>query len=148
MISNTATRYPYSAYFWRMEETQRQKKVGGVLQADLADVLQRAASDGGMQGVLISVTKVRVTTDLSVAKAYLSVFPEDKGPELLAGIRSNQPLIRKELAARTRHQLRKMPELMFYIDDTLAYLDKIGQQLKGADNPIARPELLDKRKKI
>ena len=62
-----------------MEETQRQKKVGGVLQADLADVLQRAASDGGMQGVLISVTKVRVTTDLSVAKAYLSVFPEDKG---------------------------------------------------------------------
>jgi ribosome-binding factor A len=101
-----------------------------------------------MQGVLISVTKVRVTTDLSIAKAYLSVFPEDKGPALLEGIRSNQPLIRKELAARTRHQLRKMPELMFYIDDTLAYLDKIDQQLKGADNPIAHPELLDKRKKI
>ena len=131
-----------------MEETQRQKKVGGVLQADLADVLQRAASDGWMQGVLISVTKVRVTTDLSIAKAYLSVFPEDKGPALLEGIRSNQPLIRKELAARTRHQLRKMPELMFYIDDTLAYFDKIDQQLKGADNPIAHPELLDKRKKI
>ena len=114
-----------------MEETQRQKKVGGVLQADLADVLQRAASDGGMQGVLISVTKVRVTTDLSIAKAYLSVFPEDKGPALLEGVRSNQPLIRKELAARTRHQLRKMPELMFYIDDTWLIWTKLTNSSKG-----------------
>ena len=59
-----------------MEElTQRQKKIGGLLQKDLADILQKAVTDGGLRGVIISVSKVNVTTDLSVAKVYLSVFP-------------------------------------------------------------------------
>ncbi len=130
-----------------MEETQRQKKIAGVIQKDMADVLQRAATDGGLKGVLISVSKVTVTTDLSIAKIYLSIFPEDRGKEMLEGIQSNQPLIRHELAQRTRNQLRRMPQLLFYIDDSLAYIDGIEKSLKGDSNPIKDPDLLEKRKK-
>ncbi|QRM88658.1 30S ribosome-binding factor RbfA [Lacinutrix sp. WUR7] len=130
-----------------MEETQRQKKIGSVLQRDIVDVLQKAASQGGMKGILISVSKVKVTIDLSVAKVYLSIFPNNKGKELLEGIKSNTPLIRHELAQRTRHQLRRMPNLEFFVDDSLEYIDKIEQSLKGKEDPINDPELLGKRKK-
>ena len=130
-----------------MEESQRQKKIASVLQRDLVDVLQGAASQGGMRGVIISVSKVSVTVDLSVAKVYLSIFPNNKGQELIDGIKSNTPLIRHELAQRTRHQLRRMPSLEFFIDDSLEYIDKIEQSLKGKDNPINDPDLLSKRKK-
>ncbi len=128
-------------------ETQRQKKIAGVIQKDLADVLQRAATDGGLHGVLISVSKVYVTTDLSIAKVYLSIFPNNKAGELLEGVMSNQPLIKHELAQRTKHQLRRMPELTFYIDDSLEYIDNIDKSLKGGENPITNPDLLPKRKK-
>lgn len=130
-----------------MEESQRQKKIGSVLQRDLVDVLQKAATQGGMQGILISVSKVKVTVDLSVAKVYLSIFPNDKSKELIVGIRSNAPLIKHELAQRTKNQLRRMPELEFFVDDSLEYIDKIEKSLKGNDNPIMDPDLLDKRKK-
>jgi ribosome-binding factor A len=131
-----------------MEEfTQRQKKIGGILQQDLAQVLQKAATDGGLRGVIISVSKVNVTTDLSVAKVYLSIFPNKEAQPLLEGIKSNKPLIRHELAQRTRHQLRRMPQLEFFIDDSLEYIDKIEQSLKGEDNPILDKDLLAKRKK-
>ena len=113
----------------------------------MADVLQRAARDGGLKGLLISVSKVTVTTDLSIAKIYLSIFPENRGKEMLEGIQSNQPLIRHELAQRTRNQLRRMPQLLFYIDDSLAYIDGIEKSLKGDSNPIKDPGLLEKRKK-
>jgi ribosome-binding factor A len=75
------------SYFCAME-TQRQKKIGGVIQKDIADILQRAATDGGLKGTLISVSKVSVTTDLSIAKIYVSIFPATKGKELLEGIKS------------------------------------------------------------
>lgn len=129
------------------QESQRQKKIASVLQRDLVDVLQRAATQGGMQGVLISVTKVKVTVDLSVAKVYLSIFPNNKGKELIKGIKSNTPLIRHELAQRTKNQLRRMPQLEFFIDDSLEYIDQIDKSLKGGDNPIKDPSILDKRKK-
>ncbi len=130
-----------------MEESQRQKKIASVLQRDLVDVLQGAASQGGLKGVIISVSKVSVTVDLSVAKVYLSIFPNNKGAELIEGIKSNAVLIKHELAQRTRHQLRRMPKLEFFIDDSLEYIDKIEQSLKGKDNPITDTDLLGKRKK-
>lgn len=133
-------------YFCKME-TNRQKKIAGILQEDLVDVLQGSASRGGMQGVLISVTRVSVTTDLSVAKVYLSIFPNDKSKELFKGIRANTKTIRHELAQRTKHQLRRMPVLEFYIDDSLEYIDRIEKSLKGENDPIENPDLLDKRKK-
>jgi len=100
-----------------------------------------------MRGVLISVSKVKVTVDLSVAKVYLSIFPNNKAQELLKGIQSNTPLIRHELAQRTKHQLRRMPNLEFFVDDSLEYIDQIEKSLKGKENPIVNPDLLDQRKK-
>ena len=97
---------------------------------------------------MISVTKVSVTVDLSLAKVYLSIFPIAKAEELMKGISSNGPLIKHELAQRTKHQMRRMPELRFYLDDSLEYIDKIEHALKREDNPIVKPELLEKRKKI
>ena len=128
-------------------ESNRQKKIAGILQQDLVDVLQRAASEGGLKGVIISVSKVSVTVDLSIAKVYLSIFPNKEAGELLNGIRSNTPLIRHELAQRTRHQLRRMPTLEFFIDDSLEYIDNIERSLKGEEDPIKDKDLLDRRKK-
>lgn len=131
-----------------MEETNRQRKIAGVLQQDLVDVLQRAAQDG-MKGVIISVSKVSVTADLGVAKVYLSVFPSEKRTEVLEGVISNTPLIRHELAKRTRNQLRRMPELLFFGDDSLDYIEEIDKSLKGEDvDPIKNPSILPRRKKM
>jgi len=128
-------------------ETNRQKKIAGVLQKDMVDILQSAARDG-MKGVLISVTKVRVTSDLGEAKIYLSVFPSEKRDELLKGITSNTAKIRNEMAQRTKNQLRRMPNLLFFGDDSLDYIDKIDNALKGKEeNPIDNPAILNKRKK-
>lgn len=129
-------------------ETQRQKKIAGVIQEDIVDILQRAAIDGGLKGTLISVTKVSVTTDLSIAKVYISIFPNKNSEELLDGIKSNQPLIKHELAQRTRHQLRRVPELLFFLDDSLDYIENIEKSLKGDENPIENRDLLAKRKKL
>jgi ribosome-binding factor A len=129
-------------------ESNRQKKIASVLQLDLVDVLQSAATQGAMRGIIISVTKVNVTVDLSIAKVYLSIFPVNKGEELLEGIKSNSSLIKHELAQRTRHQLRRMPHLSFFLDDSLEYIDQINRSLKGLDNPIDDSNLLDKRKKL
>lgn len=128
-------------------ESQRQKKIASVLQRDLVEVLQGAAREGGMQGVIISVTQVKVTVDLSIAKVYLSVFPIKQAKVLIEGISSNAPIIKHELAQRTKHQLRRMPELLFFIDDSLEYIDQIDRSLKGTENPILNDDLLQKRKK-
>ena len=128
-------------------ETQRQKKIAGVIQKDIVDILQRAAIDGGLRNTLISVTRVSVTTDLSIAKVYVSIFPNNDAKELMEGIRSNQPLIKHELSQRTRHQLRRVPELQFFIDDSLDYIENIEKSLKGEENPIENRDLLPKRKK-
>jgi len=136
-----------SPYFCLME-TQRQKKIAGVIQEDLADILQRSASDGGWKGTLISVTKVSVTTDLSIAKVYVSIFPTKNTGEIMEAITTNEPQIKHELAQRTRHQLRRVPELSFYLDDSLEYIENIEKSLKGDENPIEDRDLLPKRKKL
>lgn len=128
-------------------ETQRQKKIATVIQKDIVDILQRAAIDGGLTGTLISVSKVSVTSDLSIAKIYISIFPAKEAPGLLEGIQSNTPLIKHELAQRTRNQLRRVPELLFFLDDSLDYIENIEKSLKGEENPVKNPDLLEKRKK-
>ena len=128
-------------------ETNRQKKIGGVIQRDLADVLQSHLRDAGVTGILISVSKVKVTTDLSQGKAYLSIFPTKNAESILKEITILKPKIKHELAQRTRNQLRKMPELNFYIDDSLEYIEKIERSIKGEENPIEDRDLLSRRKK-
>lgn len=129
-------------------ESQRQKKIASVLQRDLVDVLQGAARKGGMTGIIISVTQVKVTVDLSIAKIYLSIFPIQQAKILIDGITSNTSIIKHELAQRTKNQLRRMPHLLFFLDDSLEYIDKIENSLKEPENPILNPDLLQKRKKI
>ncbi|WP_029036408.1 30S ribosome-binding factor RbfA [Salinimicrobium xinjiangense] len=130
-----------------MEETHRQKKIGGVIQRDLADILQSHLRDAGRTGILISVSKVKVTTDLSQAKAYLSIFPTKNSKEILAELNELKPKIRHEVAQRTKHQLRRMPHLEFFIDDSLDYIENIEKSIKGDENPIEQPDLLSRRKK-
>lgn len=128
-------------------ETNRQKKIGNLLQKDLVDILQGEIRRNNINNLIISVSKVSVTSDLSIAKVFLSVFPNDKANELLSAIKSNTPLIKHDLAQRVKNQLRKVPDLIFYIDDSLEYIEKIDKALKGDENPIKNESLLDKRKK-
>ena len=130
-----------------MEETNRQKKIGGVLQEDLADILQAHLRDAGRTGILISVSKVKVTTDLSQAKAYLSIFPAKNSEDILNELTEIKHKIKHELAQRTKHQLRRMPNLEFFVDDSLDYIENIEKSIKGEENPIDQPDLLSRRKK-
>ncbi|NND88042.1 MAG: 30S ribosome-binding factor RbfA [Flavobacteriaceae bacterium] len=130
-----------------MEESNRQKKIAGVLQNDLANVLQQRLRESGQLGTIISVSKVNVTVDLSIAKVYVSVFPSKDADEVVRELNILKPKIKHEIAQLTKHQLRKMPELSFYNDDSLDYISKIEEGLKGGENPLEQPDLLPKRKK-
>ena len=128
-------------------ETNRQKKIGALLQKDLVDILQGEVRKNGITNLVLTVSKVNVTSDLSIAKVYLSVFPSDKGGEILNAVRSNAPLIKHDLSQRVRLQLRRVPNLVFYIDDSLDQIEKLDKELKGENNPIENPDLLIRRKK-
>lgn len=130
-----------------MIESNRQKKIAGVLQNDLANVLQQMLREAGQSGILISVSKVTVTTDLSIAKVFTSVFPADKAAEVVKELNVLKPKIKHQIAQLTKHQLRKMPDLTFYNDDSLEYIDQIEKAVKGDENPLENPDLLPKRKK-
>ena len=109
-------------------ETTRQSKISRLLQKDLSDKFLNETRK--THGVLISVSVVRVSPDLSVAKVYLSIFPSEKAQEILDSIRLNARNIRYELAQRIRFQLRKTPELSFFLDDSLDYIENIDMLLK------------------
>ncbi len=109
-------------------ETTRQSKIGRLLQKELGETF--LAETKQMHGVLISVSAVRVSPDLSIAKVYLSIFPSEKAQEMLDNINAKSKNIRHEVAQRVRYQLRRMPDLVFYIDDSLDYLEKIDELLK------------------
>ena len=109
-------------------ENTRLNKIDRLLQKELGDIFQKQTQ--AMHGVLVSVTAVRVSPDLSVAKAYLSIFPSDKADELIKAIRANTKSIRYDLGQRVRLQLRKIPDLTFFIDDSLDYIENIDNLLK------------------
>ena len=107
-------------------ETTRQNKISRLLQKELSEIflLQTKA----MPGILISVSAVRISPDMSIARVYLSVFPSEKAEEMVKNINENMKSIRFELG--TRHQLRIIPELKFFVDDSLDYIEKIDSLLK------------------
>jgi ribosome-binding factor A len=131
-----------------MNETNRQKKIAGVLQNDLAVVLQKMLHESGQLGIIISVTKVTITTDLSLSKVYTSVFPAEKSDDIVKELNELKPKIKHQIAQKTKHQLRKMPDLAFYNDDSLEYINKLEDAVQVKENPIMHTNLLDKRKKI
>ena len=131
-----------------MNETNRQKKIAGVLQNDLALVLQKMLRESGQLGIIISVSKVTVTTDLSLSKVFTSVFPPEKSDLIVKELNELKPKIKHQIAQKTKHQLRKMPDLVFYNDDSLEYINNLENAVRGKENPIKDTDLLDKRKKL
>ena len=109
-------------------ETTRQAKISRLLQKELSEIFRQQTAK--THGTIVSVSAVRVSPDLSVAKAYLSVFPSQKAQEVMESIKLSAKPIRYELAQKVRFQLRKTPELQFYLDDTLDYLENIDHLLE------------------
>jgi ribosome-binding factor A len=105
-------------------ESKRQQKVGRQIQKDLGDIFQREAKHL-INGSFITITAVRMTPDLGLARAYLSFLPEKNKKVLLETIQENTRFIRQKLGERVRHQLRIVPELQFFIDDTAEYAAKM-----------------------
>jgi ribosome-binding factor A len=130
-----------------MIESNRQKKIAGVLQKELAIVLQNMLREAGRQGIIISVSKVSVTVDLSLAKVYTSIFPADKAIDIVSELNMIKPRIKHQIALLTKNQLRKMPDLRFYNDDSLEYINSIESAVKGGEDPLKNPDILPKRKK-
>lgn len=114
-------------------ETTRQAKISRLLQKELSEIFRRQTAK--THGVIVSVSAVRVSPDLSVAKVYLSVFPSDKGALILENVNRNTKTIRYDLAQAVRYQLRRTPELSFFLDDSLDYIDNIDNLLKGTSEP-------------
>lgn len=108
-------------------ETTRQAKISRLLQKELSELfrLQTAKT----HGTLVSVSAVRISPDLSVARAYLSIYPSERSAEIIKSINASAKTIRYELAQRVRYQLRKTPELIFFVDDSLDYAENIDRLL-------------------
>lgn len=111
-----------------MQET-RQNRIARMLQKELSLIFQQQTRM--MRGTMVSVTRCRISPDLSVCTAYLSVFPSEKSNEIIENINRNERQIRYELGTRIRHQVRIIPELRFFIDDSLDYIERIDELLKG-----------------
>lgn len=112
-----------------MLEGKRQKQVAGLLNKELSDIFQRL-SISMMDGGMVSISSVKITPDLFDARIYLSFFKVTDPVAALKKIEDRNWEIKRELTERVRHQLRSMPKLTFYIDDTLEYVDKMEQLFK------------------
>lgn len=109
-------------------ETTRQNKIARLIQKELSEIFMLQTK--AMKGVIVSVSACRVSPDLSICRVYLSVFPSNRAEEIVKNINDNTKGIRYELGTRVRHQLRIIPELKFFIDDSLDYIEHIDNLLK------------------
>ena len=109
-------------------ETTRQNKIARLLQKELSEIFLLQAKN--MNGVIVSVTTVRISPDLSTSRVYVSVFPSERSAEIVANLNTNMKSIRFDLGTRVRHQLRVIPELKFFVDDSLDYAERIDELLK------------------
>lgn len=112
---------------------KRQARIARLIQKELSEIFRRQTAALG--GVLVSVSSVKVSPDLSIAKAYLSIFPGDKSAVILDNIKRQHKTVRYELAQRVKETLRKCPELQFYLDDSLDYVENIDRLL-AADRKL------------
>ena len=108
-------------------DSTRQNKVARLIQKELSEMF--VAQTRQMRGVLVSVSQCRISPDMSVCRVYLSVFPSERAEEIVGNINANQKQVRFELGTRMRHQLRIVPELKFFIDDSLDYAEHIDELL-------------------
>ena len=110
-------------------ESTRQHKIARLIQKDMSDILLRYART--LSGTLISVSEVRVSTDLSIAHIYLSIFPQDRVKQTMTLIEENAHRFRGELGTLERHQLRIIPEIVFHLDETIDRMERIDELLHG-----------------
>lgn len=108
-------------------ESTRLAKIARLIQKELSEILRQQTAK--TNGILVSVSAVRVSPDLSIARAYLSIFPSDKAKDILENINRSARTIRYELGQKVRFQLRKIPELAFHLDDSLDYIENIDHLL-------------------
>ena len=116
--------------------TNRQKKINALLQQDLAEILHLFLRKENIHNLIVSVTAVRVTPDLQAAKVYLSVFPFSDANQILSLMEEQRGAIKNRLAERIRNQLRIVPNLLFFIDDSLQQIEKIDRSLQNPENPL------------
>jgi len=122
--------YLYKKDKFALMESTRQQKVARLLQKDLGEIFQRNAMEYA-PSTMVTVTVVRISRDLGVAKVFLSLFATKDKEETLSKIEKKKNEIRKELGIRVRHQLRHVPELFFYLDDSLDYIENIEKAIKN-----------------
>lgn len=112
-------------------DTTRQEKINRLIQKELSEIFRKQTQQ--MRGLIVSVSTVRVSPDLGMAKVYLSIFPSEQAKDILANIKTNIKTLRFDLGQKLGKQLRVIPELAFYLDDSLDYLENIDRLL-GSDN--------------
>ena len=110
-------------------ESKRLQKIERLIQKDLSEIFLLQTKQ--LPGIMISVTRVRISPDLSLAKAYLSVFPSGKSQEMITNITANAKTIRYDLGLRIGKQVRRIPELAFFLDDSIDYLENIDRLLNN-----------------
>ena len=118
------------------KETPRQKKVASVIQRELASLLHKYIRKEGASGLIVSITRVHITIDFAYSKIFLSIFPSEYASEQLSNFQENSIKIKHELSQVMKNQIRKVPKLTFYIDDSLDYIENIDSALKNRENPI------------
>ena len=117
-------------------QSHRQNKINSALQKEIAYLLQGIIRKENISNLMISVTKINVSPDLSSAKVYLSIFPNDNILDYLNSLNNNCNRIKHDLSQKMKNQLFKIPKLSFYIDDSLDYIEKIEKELKTGSNPF------------
>ena len=119
-----------------MNESNRQKKVAQIIQEDFAEFFRKQASES-KQTFLVTVSDVKITPDLSIAKIYLSIFPQEFRTQIMKEINENKAQYRNFMGQKMGKQVRIIPEINFYLDTTLDDVEKIEKELSGeGDNPI------------
>ena len=129
------------------QETPRQLKINTVIQHEIAYLIQDAIRKSGVPNLMVSVTKVKVMPDISMAKIYISVFPKDKVEMYIENLKTNKNQLRHDLSQKLKSQLRKVPELNFYLDESLDYIEKIDKELINGENPLKKLSSLEPRQK-
>ena len=112
-------------------EATRQNKIARLIQKELSEIFMLQTKV--MKGVLVTVSVCRISPDMSICRVYLSVFPSAKAEEIIKNINENAKAIRFELGKRVRYQLRIIPELKFFLDDSLDYIENIDHLLNNVE---------------
>ena len=129
------------------QETPRQLKINTVIQHEIAYLIQDAIRKSSTPNLMVSVTKVKVVPDISIAKVYISIFPKDKADMYIKNLKTNKNQLRHDLSQKLKSQLRKVPELNFYLDESLDYIEKIDKELTNGENPLKKLSSLEPRQK-